>query len=146
MLPAHSMPSIFPQPVRSHITESSTVINSPVLNILAWNIHGEIDWMLCDPELIRLFSSYDVILLQEMWLLPDGHLSLPIPKGYTFWSCSYPKSQDVDRQSGGLAVMFHSEVSIEWCKELSSPECMVLDLPDMTVTLLYLPPPGSPWL
>ncbi len=53
---------------------SPRVINDPVLNILAWNIHGGLDWMLRDLEVLDLFSSYDIILLQETWLLEGEEL------------------------------------------------------------------------
>lgn len=52
----------------------------------------------------------------------------------------------MERHGGGLAVLFRSEIQVDWCQELSSPECMVLDLEDITIVLLYLPPPGSPWI
>lgn len=136
-------PSILSPSVSAWVMEDLVLIDSPVLDILAWNIHGDIDWMLHDLDVVNLFCSYDPILLQEMWLLPESHLTLPIPDGYTFWSCPCPESQSVERHGGGLAVLFHSEIQIYWCQEQSSPECMVLHLKDMTIVLLYLPSPGS---
>ncbi len=125
---------------------SPRVINDPVLNILAWNIHGELDWMLRDPEVLDLFSSYDIILLQETWLLEGEELSLPIPGGYTLWSSPRPDLAEMEKQGGGLAVLFRTGMPITWCRELSSSECMVLDLPTLTIVLVYLPPYASPWL
>ncbi|KAK0472305.1 hypothetical protein EDD18DRAFT_1232323 [Armillaria luteobubalina] len=85
-------------------------------------------------------------IYMETWLLDGENGSLPIPEGFTFWSSPRPESAEMVQQGGGLAVLFRTGTPITWCRELSSTECMVLDLPTLTIVLVYLPPPASPWL
>ncbi len=138
-------PSLAPR--RTIAIQNGDSVNTCNLSILAWNIHGELDLMLRSPSDLKLLQEFDIILLQETWLLPDQDTTLPIPDGYSFISFPHPDPEisGMRRPSGGLAVMYRSAIEVVVCKELSSSESLVLDLDDLTIILSYLTPRNSKW-
>ncbi len=101
------------------------------------------------PEFRALLARWDVVILQETFLIPDQEVQLLLPTGYNCFACSRPCSDSLNNQRGGVLVMYRTDLPVP--VRMASPslplgsDFMLLYIGDVLLVNVYLPPAGSPW-
>lgn len=97
------------------------------------------------PDFINTICNYDVIALNETWLVEGHESSIPVPDGYTLHVASRPNSSQGKTTMGGVAVFVRSSIPHCRCPGLSGPDILTLDFGFLFFIAAYLLPANSEW-
>ncbi|KAJ7060825.1 hypothetical protein C8F01DRAFT_1253303 [Mycena amicta] len=111
--------------------------------ILSWNMNGKFLVNLTHPDFRnKLFSSLDVLLVQETHLDPLNHNMIPNVDGFDKFAIS--REMPFGRETfGGVAAFVRRSLKAELCDDLSSPDLMVLRIADKFLVNSYVLPANS---
>ncbi|KAF6740871.1 Endonuclease/exonuclease/phosphatase [Ephemerocybe angulata] len=115
------------------------------LRIASWNINGDLAVDIRSPAFINSITSNSITFFQETGLAPSNDISGHIPNGYEIVSLARPVVITDDRQWGGVAAVYESNLALTHRADLSHPDIIVLELEDLFVVNTYIPPPRSHW-
>lgn len=122
------------------------MLNRMPVVIKSLNINGDlVSKMLC-PEFQSEVSEADITLFQETHLLPDQHETLCIPRNYDVFSLPRKYKKLFKKPFGGVAAVVSHSLKAVWCKEISSPDIMVLSLNNSAYVInAYILPEYKDW-
>lgn len=124
---------------------SNRTCDTTGLTFACWNKHGELMLRLRDQEWLDIVQQYDIIALQETWLL-DGHESaMPWPNGYKHYVSSRPAAPDMRRRGGGVAVLVREGIPHVLCTHMTWLDMLTLDFGCLYLVCSYVPPSTSDW-
>ena len=78
------------------------------MNILSWNVHGNLKLKIDSPYFKDVINKYDVVFLSECWLSEDTRIEF---KGYTCFTKARKRKKRAKRDSGGLCVFIKECIS-----------------------------------
>ena len=78
------------------------------LNILSWNIHGNLKLKIDSPNFVNLINQNDIVFLNECWLSKNTKIELD---GFTCYTKARKRKKRAKRDSGGLCVLIKDCIS-----------------------------------
>lgn len=115
------------------------------LRVACWNIHGNIMLKARDTDWLAHLDGFDVVSLQETWLVDGMESSIPWPPGFIVHASSRPLRHDMRRPGGGVVVLVRDSVPHVACKRLMWPDIVVLDFGTHYFASSYILPASSSW-
>lgn len=92
-----------------------------------------------------MLEGYDVMALQETWLVEGSERSVRWPDGFKAYVSSRPVRDDMRSVGGGVAVLVRDSLPHSQCPNLSWPDIMVLDFGTHYLVASYILPSTSDW-
>lgn len=123
-------------------------VNGRKVTLASWNMHGDLMARIRDPAFLDIITQYDIIGLQETWLLDGIETALPWPDGYKAYVSSRPRPavEDFGRPGGGVAVLIREELEHSVCTQLQWPDLLVFDMGPFYLVVTYILPSNSNWM
>ena len=110
--------------------------------------HGALALKIMAPGFRALLAGYDIVFLQETFLISDQERQLYLPPGYVCVACSRPCSDSLENQRGGVLVLYRATLTpFIQVLQLDLPagaDLLLLKVEDTVLVNAYLPPSGYP--
>ncbi|KAK7013297.1 hypothetical protein R3P38DRAFT_2455505, partial [Favolaschia claudopus] len=97
------------------------------------------------PDFRKEVERFDINLFQETHMYPDQEDTVELPHGFSIFSRARNTSDLFNEAWGGVAVVYRASLNVEYRKDLSGPDFMVLQLNELLVYNTYLLPESSQW-